>query len=118
MEKDLICIVCPNGCRLHAETSENGEITVSGNTCPKGAGFARAELTHPMRSLTTTVKTVFPNMPFIPARTKGEIPKEMVFPLMKELSRYTLHDKVSCGDVILHNVLDTGCDIIATSDLY
>ena len=38
--KNLICIVCPNGCRLHV--AEDG--TVSGQGCKRGVAFAQQEL--------------------------------------------------------------------------
>ena len=56
MKKSLICVSCPLGCPIEVEI-ENGEIlSVTGNTCKRGDAYARAELTNPVRSLTTTVK--------------------------------------------------------------
>ena len=38
-EKNLICICCPLGCPLTV-TLENGEVvSVTGNTCPRGAAY-------------------------------------------------------------------------------
>ncbi len=49
---ELTCITCPMGCQLTA-TLENGTVTdVTGNNCPRGAQYAREELTTPMRMLT------------------------------------------------------------------
>ncbi len=53
---ELLCIVCPTGCRLAAVREEDGNISVSGNRCARGKAFAVAELTCPMRTLTTTVR--------------------------------------------------------------
>lgn len=117
MKKDLICISCPNGCRLSTELLPDGTVTVSGNACPKGEAFAASELTHPLRSLTTTVRTVFPEMPVLPVRTRGEIPKEMIWSVMGVLSAFVLDKKVRCGDVVISDVAGTGCSIIATLDL-
>ena len=55
--KQLVCIVCPNGCRLTV-TEEGQGIHVTGNRCPRGIDFATTELTHPMRTISSTVKTV------------------------------------------------------------
>ena len=79
MEKTFVCIVCPNGCTLHA-AEENGAITVTGNRCPKGEEYAKAELTNPVRTLTTSVATVFPDRPVLPVRTSGAIPKDAIMP--------------------------------------
>ena len=49
-EKNLICICCPLGCPLTV-TLENGEvISVTGNTCPRGAAYGRREVTNPYRN--------------------------------------------------------------------
>ena len=116
MKRELICITCPNSCRLTAE-QEGDVITVTGNTCPKGEEFARAEMTNPVRTLTTTVKTAFPELPYLPVRTEGVIPKIMVMDVMAELSRHVQKERVDCGAVIIKNICGTGCDIIATSQL-
>lgn len=117
MKKELICITCPNGCRLTAEKADDDTVTVTGNLCPKGEEFARAELTAPMRSLTTTVRTVFSEMPFLPVRTAGVIPKDAIMTVMDSLSGFVLKNKVRCGDVIITDISGTGCDIIATLDI-
>lgn len=117
MEKDLICIVCPNGCRLHGILTEGGELAVSGNRCVRGKSFAGTELTHPTRSLTTTVKTVYEDLPYLPVRTDGEIPKYAINAALEELQRITVNRRLQCGDIILQSVAETGIKVIATMDL-
>lgn len=112
--KEIICITCPNGCRMQAEMQE-GTLILSGNLCPRGEGFARAELTHPTRSLTTTVRTVFPDVPVLPVRTEGEIPKERIFEAMEQLSHIVVSEKLACGDTLLDDL--AGCRVICTSDI-
>ena len=70
VEKEMTCIVCPNGCRL-AVRRAGDQITVKGNLCPKGIHFARDELTHPARSLTTTVRILGAALPVLSARLGG-----------------------------------------------
>ncbi|MDD7511479.1 MAG: DUF1667 domain-containing protein [Peptostreptococcaceae bacterium] len=117
MEKNMICIVCPRGCKIKAEINAEGDFSISGNNCKKGESFARAELTMPTRSLTTTVKTIFPEMPFLPVRTAGEVPKDDLVKITAFLRQFTLKNKVSCGTVIIENICGSGCDIIATCDV-
>ena len=52
--KELICIVCPNGCHLKVD-EENG-YNVTGNKCERGAEYGKAELLHPVRVVTSTVR--------------------------------------------------------------
>lgn len=115
-KKELLCIVCPNGCRLSAEL-DGDELRVEGNGCPKGIEFARAELTNPVRSLTTTVRTVFPGVPALPVRTDGEIPKGKISEALAQLAGVCLDRRVGCGDTVLENLAGAGCRVIATSDI-
>ena len=119
MKKELVCIVCPNGCRLTAvqDDADPARIAVTGNACPRGAAFAAAELTHPVRSLTTTVRTAFAPHPVLPVRTDGDIPKEQIFAAMRTLARITVQTPVRCGDVIVPDLLGTGVAVIATQTL-
>lgn len=41
MTRDLICLMCPNGCRLTVVSDSAGGFQVSGNRCEKGLGFVR-----------------------------------------------------------------------------
>lgn len=112
--KELTCIVCPNGCKLHAREQE-GRVTVTGALCQRGKAFATNELTNPMRSLTTTVATVFQDTPRLGVRTRGEIPKDRLLEAMAVINRVCLDRRVSTGEVILRDLF--GTDVIATADL-
>lgn len=116
MEKEIVCIVCPNGCALHT-VSQDGEITVSGNKCPKGEDYAKMELTNPMRTLTTSVATTFESRPVLPVRTSGVIPKGEIKNAMKAVNRIVVDSPKSCGDIICVNFMGFGVDLIATDDL-
>ncbi len=94
-----------------------GEYTVSGNFCKRGEAFAKSEMINPMRTICTTVKTSFPDIPVLPVRVSAEIPKSKIFDVMNEINKITLEKKVSRGEAIIKNVLGLGVDIIATSDI-
>ncbi len=112
----LICIVCPNGCSLEAENN-NGTITVTGNKCARGIKFATEELTCPKRSLTSTVATSFSQLPVVSVRTAGELPKDKVIPAMECLRSIKLDKKLKIGETVIENILDTGVDVIVTTDM-
>lgn len=114
--KEFNCIVCPNGCLLRVE-EEDGKISVSGNKCPNGERFAISEMTQPMRTVCSTVKTVFPDVPVLPVKVSQEIPKEKIFEVMRAIDGVTLNKRVRRGDVIIENVLGLGADIVSTSDV-
>ncbi len=112
----LVCIVCPNSCVMHVER-KGEELIVTGNKCARGEAFAHQELTDPQRTICSTVRTVFPETPVLPVRVSTDIPKNKIFDVMKEIDAYTVTERVARGDVLIPNVLGTGADVIATSDL-
>jgi len=114
--KQITCITCPIGCRITIDTA-NGEYSFSGNKCARGMEFARNEMISPVRSLTTTVRTSFPYMPVLPVRTNGEVPKEKIRDIIRELSKLVITEKIGIGETVAANILGTGCDIIATSNM-
>jgi CxxC motif-containing protein len=93
------------------------KIKVSGNLCKRGEEFAINELRHPMRSICSTVKTIFPDIPVLPVRVSAEIPKEKIFDVMKEINKIVITKPVSIGDIIIENVLGLNSNIIATSNI-
>jgi len=116
--KTILCIVCPNGCRLSAEKGKEGSgYAISGNKCKRGIDFAIAEITNPMRTLTTTVRTSFPGIPVLPVRTAGEIPKGKIREAMNCLNAITVNRPLGIGETVLENLLGLGVDIIVTSDI-
>lgn len=115
--KELVCIVCPNGCLLKIEKHDNNW-KVEGNLCPKGKDFAIEEMTSAKRTISTTIKTSYTKLPYLPVRTDKGIPKKLIFPLMKVINEMIIKKPVHSGDIILENVFDTGVNIISASDMY
>jgi len=111
--KELICVICPRGCRLIVDEKLN----VTGNFCFRGVAYAKAELTHPERVLTSTVEI---NSPFggrLPVKTNKPIPKELMFDVMKEIKKISVNTPIKIGDVIIKNVLNTGADVVASKNI-
>ena len=98
-------------------TKNGDDISVTGNFCKRGEMFAVNELTCPMRTICTTVKTAFNEVPVIPCRVSTDIPKDLIFDVMKEINGVIINKPISRGDIIIKDVLGTGADVIATSDV-
>lgn len=116
--KELTCIVCPNGCSLKVEADEKGGWIVTGNLCPKGKNFAICEITNPVRSISSTVKTTVKGIPRLPVRTEGDIPLKKIPDAMREINSIVINKPVHRGDIVIKNVAMSSINVIATSDMY
>ncbi len=112
-EKNLTCIVCPVGCQLKVKLEDGGFISVSGNSCPRGAQYAENECTNPVRVITTTMRCE--NGEIVPVKTDRAIPKDKIFDCMKIINNSICPLPISVGDVIIEDVF--GSNIIATKNL-
>ncbi len=113
MTKEVICILCPLGCRMDTQI-EGQEVTkVEGNRCKKGMKHAEREVFFPGRVLTTTMKTDITESPRLPVRSNQEIPKDRLMACMGEISKRRVNSPTEIGRPIIKDILGLGVDIIA-----
>ena len=112
MEKELTCIICPKGCNIKIEFNDKNIEKIEGNTCKRGYDYAFSEITNPVRTITTTVKLEDGKM--LSVKTDKPIPKDMIFKCMKEINKVTIKPPIKQGQIIIKNILNTDCNIIAT----
>lgn len=110
--KELICIVCPQGC--HLKVDEEHGFAVTGNSCPRGAEYGKMELTAPTRVVTSTVRCTGAPHPRCPVKTDRPVPKGAIFDVMAALEGVTLAAPVRVGDVVVADVCGTGANVVAT----
>ncbi len=111
--KELICITCPRGCHLKIDE----DLNVTGNSCPRGEAYAKSEMTHPVRMVTSTMKVENGLTDRVSVKTQSAIPKELIFDVMKEINHITLHAPIHRGDVAIENVCNTHVNIVVTKDV-
>lgn len=114
MQRKLTCIICPRGCQLTVDI-EGSDITVSGQSCPRGKTYAVNECTHPTRMVTSTVRVKDKQNTMVSVRTADPIPKDKIFKVMEIIRSTSVSTPVHIGDVIIPNVF--GTDIIATKEI-
>ena len=114
MIRELTCIVCPKGCALRVELDGKTVTGVTGHTCPRGKKYAEDECTHPMRTVTSTVRTVSGDV--VAVKTATTIPKEKMFACMEAINQTVIPVPVTIGDVVIENVADTGVAVVATAN--
>lgn len=113
--KELVCIVCPRGCRLTVD--EDNGYAVTGNSCPRGEAYGKAELIHPTRVVTSTVRCTGGSRPRCPVKTNGPVPKDKMFDVVAALDGVDLTAPIHIGQVVIPNVCGTGVDIVATKNI-
>ena len=110
----LICINCPKGCELDV-TVDGDKVSVTGQGCPRGEAYGRAEATNPTRMVTGLVKVAGSRRP-LPVKTRTAIPKRQISDITNLLANTTVVPPKKIGDVIIPDVCGTGVDIVATAD--
>ena len=111
MEKKITCIICPKGCAMTAKL-ENGAVTVTGHTCPKGEEYAINECTNPVRTVTATVRVANRKDTMVSVKTETPVAKDRMMEVMAALRNTSVNAPVAIGDEVLADVC--GSRIIIT----
>ncbi|CRF31335.1 NAD(FAD)-dependent dehydrogenase [Brachyspira suanatina] len=114
-KKELTCICCPMGCDLYVELDGSNVLNVTGNICKRGDTYARDEVIHPVRMVTSIVKVKNGKLKMLPVKTKDPIDKSRINECLEALKNVEVNAPIHIGDTILHNVI--GSDIIATRNI-
>jgi CxxC motif-containing protein len=135
MERKLVCISCPLGCRLTVTWEQEEEITVAGNRCAKGESYGREEILAPKRVVTATVAVAGGNDTAaagaaeqdagtaasparrLPVKTSAPLLREHIPALLNRLYRMQVRPPLRCGAVLLNDIAGTGVDVVATRTL-
>jgi len=112
--RSMTCLECPRGCQLSINEST---LEVTGNSCPKGEAFARAEITNPVRVLTTTAVIEAEDEQMLPVRTEDPIPKNKMRDAMRYIKNLRVKAPVEVGQVLVEDLVGTGVHLIATKQV-
>lgn len=115
-EKEYVCIVCPNSCRLTVRET-GGEVEVTGAGCARGVEHGKNEYTNPMRMLTTTVAVKDGIHPRLSVVSDGEIPKEKMKECLDYLYGIEVQAPVKAGEVLAEDICGTGVNILASRSM-
>lgn len=122
MIREIICISCPIGCHMSVSWEKSNElkaeeITVDGNSCPRGEIYGREEVLAPKRVVTSTCAINSKNMARIPVKTNGPVLKQHVKELLDSMYALNLSVPVRLGDVIIENFKGSGVNLLASRTL-
>ena len=113
-EKNIICTVCPRGCRITVNLDGNNVKKIEGNLCVRGKKYATDEATDPRRVITTTVRC---GNEMLSVKTSIAVRKEKIAEYMGIINSAVVTLPVKIGDVIIKNIDGEGADLIATKNL-
>ena len=113
-EKSVVCIMCPLGCEVKVEVTDDEITNIKGYACENGKEYAEQEISSPTRTVMSVVKCVNGDFPTISVKTSEPIQKDKIKDVMSAISDIEIEAPVSVGDKILENVCGSGVDIIAT----
>ena len=116
--KELTCVVCPAGCRITVTLNDKGDIeSIEGYTCLRGKTYAANEVTHPVRTLTSTVTIeTADGKKMLPVRTDAGIPRERLFDAMKIVRATRAKAPVHTGDILVADFIEPGTNRVACKD--
>jgi len=115
--KVLTCIVCPVGCTISVKVRGAKVLGCEGNTCARGAAYAKDEVLHPKRTVTSSVLVLGGRWPLVSVRTSKPVPKGKIPAVMKAIRARSVKAPVKTGDVLIKNVARTGANIVATRNV-
>ncbi|MGD8240260.1 MAG: DUF1667 domain-containing protein [Armatimonadota bacterium] len=75
-EAEVICVICPAGCKIRVRHQDGDIVGLSGSECPKGDDYAANECLSPERVLTATVAVDGGELPRLPVRTDRQVPRD------------------------------------------
>ena len=111
--KEFTCIVCPRGCRLKIDD----QLNVTGNSCPRGAQYAKDEVTNPKRMITSIMRVKNRENCVVSVKTSNSIPKGKIFDVMEEINKVSVNAPTHIGDIAIKNVLGLDADIVITKNV-
>lgn len=118
MNREIICIMCPLGCRMVIGVEEAAILHVKGNKCKEGLEYAQQETSFPGRVLTTTIKTTIPEVPLLPVRSEKPIPKDQLENCMEVIARHVVTEQIiKAGDIVISRILGLDAHIISCATI-
>jgi CxxC motif-containing protein len=116
-KKKMRCIVCPEGCPMHAEYEAASKkiISLEGYKCKRGIKFAEDEITNPLRLLTTTISIDSKIAQRLPVRSNISAPKDKIAAMIEAVKQIRAKAPVKMGEIIASDMLGTGVDILSST---
>ena len=114
MEREFVCIICPNGCRIKVEYEGTNIKNIKGDECPKGKDYVKNEITNPLRVFTGSVLVANGDFSLVSVKTSSPIPKKYLEKIGKITRHLKVEAPVKIGQVVASNLLNKNIDLVTT----
>lgn len=118
--KELICIVCPNGCQLEVTyevTPRIKVVNVSNHLCDKGETWAVNELENPARHIASSILVENGTFKLVSVRTDTPIPLAAIRKVMQTIKKKKVKPPIVINQVLIKNPAGVSTNIIATRNV-
>lgn len=92
-------------------------MSISGNKCDEGIIYAKKEINNNKDIFTTLIRIKGANCNVVPVKSSKAIDKRLWVECSKALSMLHVGAPIKIGDIVCHNLLNTGVDIICTKNI-
>ena len=117
MQREFICIVCPNSCRISVEYEGTKIKNIKGEKCSKGKDYVKNEITNPLRVFTGSILVEDGDFPLVSVKTTTPIPKKYLKKVGEVSHRIKVKAPIKIGQVVASNLLGEKIDLIATREI-
>jgi len=114
MQKEFVCIICPNGCLIKVEYEGTNINNIKGDECPEGKDYVKNEITNPLRVFTGSVLVENGDFSLVSVKTRIPIPKKYIKKIGEITRRIKVDAPIEIGQVVAFNLLNENIDLIAT----
>lgn len=92
-------------------------VSLGGNGCRRGDTYARKEVAHPTRTVTSTVTVSGGLRERVSVKTSTDVPKDKVLDVMNVINHTLAVAPVRMGDIVVEDVCGTGVALVATASV-
>lgn len=117
MKRNYTCIICPNGCEITVETDAQQIVSMTGAGCPRGKRYVKQEIIAPLRTISSSVRVLDGVMPIASVRLTRPVPRDQIFPVMREIEKAVITAPVAIGDCVIPSVLGFDSNVIITKNI-
>ena len=115
MNREFVCIICPNSCQLKVEYEGKTIKKIAGAQCSKGEAFVKNEITNPLRVFTGSVLVENGDFSLVSVKTPSPISKKYLKKVGEITRRIKVDAPIEIGQIVASNLLDNNICLLYTS---